>query len=193
LFAVSPRTASVVLAASLAVTPLALPASASAAAKPCLLGKWKLTKYSMNAKGPGSKATSWGGQGVRLTVAEKSVTYDFGGSKPIIIKGFSDGEKYDMKTTYRKRLTLKSTLKGAKKGTLALKPKSAKGDARAALVMNGAPFITYSVAKVYREGSWEPVAPTRARYTCTAKTARFKMTETDESGTGTVVLDYRRL
>ncbi len=194
MFAATPRTASAALTAALAATVLALPAPASAAAKPCLLGKWKLTRYTLDAKGPGSYATGRGGQGIRLTVAKKSVTYDFNGSKKLVVTGRSDGEKYSLKTAYRKRLTLKSTLKGAAKGTLALKAKSAKGNATATVTRNGAPVITYNVAEsVYRESGWEPVAPLRTTYTCNARTARFQMKNTDESGTGTIVLVYRRL
>ncbi|WP_106398123.1 hypothetical protein [Actinocorallia populi] len=198
MFAASPRTSSaalapVALAAALAAAVLALPASASAAAKPCLLGKWKLTKYTLDAKGPGLSTKARGGQGIGLTVAKKSVTYDFNGSRPLAVKGISDGEKYDMKTTYSKRLMLESTLKGARKGSLALKPKSAKGGARAAISRNGAFVMSYSlVQNVYREGSWEPVAPLRSSYTCNAKTVTFRTTSTDDSGTGTIVTTYRR-
>ncbi|GAA0955676.1 hypothetical protein [Actinocorallia libanotica] len=194
MFAATPRTASAALTAALAAAVLTLPAPASAAARSCLLGKWKLTGYTLDAKGPGSYATGRGGQGTVLTVTGKSVTYDFDGARKLVVKGRSDGEKYELRTTYRKRLTLKSTLKGAKKGTLALKAKSAKGSAGATVVRNGAPVISYNLAQsVYRQGEWEPVAPLRSSYTCTARTARLRMTHTDESGTGTIVVTYRRL
>ena len=194
MFAATPRTASAALATALAAAVLTLPAPTSAAAKPCLLGQWRLTGYTLDAKGPGSFTTARGAQGIRLTVTRKSVAYDFDGARKLVVKGRSDGEKYELRTTYRKRLTLKSTLKGTKKGTLALKAKSAKGGATAAVVRNGAPVITYNLAQsVYRQGEWEPVAPLRSSYTCTGKTARLRMTHTDESGTGTIVMTYRRL
>jgi len=149
---------------------LAVPASASAAPKSCLVGKWKLTKYKMNSNVGGEVITSQGGGGTKLTVTKKSVKFDFAGSEKVVIKGKKPGGKaYRMAESYKKGLTFKSSFKGAKKGSLLLKAKSATGKATVTTLIGGKPISTIKVANYHRSGEVNPFIPVFAQFSCTSK------------------------
>ncbi|WP_106398124.1 hypothetical protein [Actinocorallia populi] len=191
MFAVSTRAA---LAAALAAgAALALPAAASAApAKPCAVGKWKLAQYKMGQRDEGYTASAKGGEGIRLTVAKKSVRYDFNGSKRVVTKGSVAGDAYDLVSVYRGTLKAKSVLTGGRKGSLSLKARSATGDAKVSDTNMGVPLGSYSLVKNYRKAETDPLVPVYADFTCTAKTLKLTM-EADGAGTIDVALVYRRV
>lgn len=187
--------ARLVLAAALATgSALALPASATAAARPsCLIGKWKLTKYKMDSTVQGAKATAQGGAGARLTVTKKTVSYTFTGSKKVITTGINGEQPYTKVDVYKKRLTFKSTLNGVKKGDLTLKVASAAGDATLSTKWNGVSLGTSKLAKTYRKGQMEPFVPPYARYTCTSKALKLQFEAGGGDSTVVSVLSYKRV
>ncbi len=161
---------------------LAVPASASAAPKSCLVGNWKLTKYKMNSNIDGEVINSQGGGGTRLTVTKKSVKFDFAGSEKVVTKGKKPGGKaYRMAEAYKKSLTFKSSFKGAKKGSLLLKVKSATGKATVTTLIGGKPVGTVKLANYHRKGEVTPFIPIFAKFSCTSKMMSLLM-EADGPG-----------
>jgi hypothetical protein len=182
-----------VLAAALAAgAVLALPASASAAPKQCAVGKWKLTSYSLVVKGE-EPASVKGGAGTKLTITPKKFTYDFNGSKKVVMKASIDGTPITINRTYRKQLSFKAVLKGTKKGKYTLKEKSASGNAVVHSTFGGITGDPEYLVKAYRKGEGDPFVLPFGNYTCTAKALKVTLKHTDESGTGTVTAAYRRI
>lgn len=192
MFAVIPRLA---LAAALtAGAVLALPAAASAAPKkqPCAVGKWKLTQYKLNSKGKNYTVQASGGQGAKLTIAKKTVKFNFDGSKKVVAKGEFEGEAIEVVSVFRKTLTVKSTLKGNKKGSLVLKQKSASGNAKVTESSKGQSLGSYNIAQAYRKGEADPFVPSAAHYTCTAKTLKLSLKGRSGADSVNVVYAYKR-
>ncbi|MEO3787375.1 hypothetical protein ABGB12_28955 [Actinocorallia sp. B10E7] len=187
--------ARLMLAAALATGgALSLPASASAAPKSCLVGKWKLTKYKMNGNIGGEIINSQGGGGTRLTIKKKSVVYDFARSERVVTKGkTADGKAYRMVDVYKKKVTFNSTLTGAKKGSLSLKPKSATGNATFTTTLNGVPAGTTKIAKYYRKGEIDPFIPVYAQFSCSAKAMGLLMEAEGPEGALASEFYYTRL
>ncbi|GAA2735127.1 hypothetical protein GCM10010439_59140 [Actinocorallia aurantiaca] len=182
-----------ILAAALAAgAAFALPAPASAAPKQCAIGKWRLVKYSLIAKGE-TTSTVKGGAGTKLTVTPKKFAYDFTGSKKVVLKTAIEGTPITVNRTYRKRLAFKSTLKGAKKGKFSLRAKSASGNAVVRSTFNGTPTDPEYLVKIYRKGDFDPFIVPYGNYACTAKVLKFQSKHADETGTSVVSATYRRI
>lgn len=186
--------ARLMLAAAVAVGGvLAVPAAASAAPKPCLVGKWKLTKYKTNSNVGGEVFTAQGGGGTRLTVTKTTVKFDFSGSERVVTKGeFAGGKAYRMVNVYRKSVKFKSSLTGKKKGDLTLKPKSAAGNATFTAVLNGKSMGTTKVAKYIRSGKSDPFIPVYAQFTCSGRMMALLMEADGPEGAQSSEFYYTR-
>ena len=162
------------LSSALAASALLAAASpAEAAARPCAVGKWTLTDFSSKTIGYTEyQSASKGMKGVRLTVAKSSLSYDFTGSKRATTTGVDSGEPIKEWTKYNKKLKVRAALKGGAKGTLALKTKTASGDAT--LTHSRAPQRRHGLAALIRKKKWDMVVLKRASYTCTAETLTFR-------------------
>ncbi len=181
------------LAAALAAgAAFALPAPASAAPKQCAIGKWQLVKYSLVAKSD-TTSTVKGGAGTKLTITPKKFTYDFTGSKKVVLKTVLDGTPLTINRTYRKRLAFKSVIKGTKKGKFSIKPKSASGNAVVDSTLGGTPAGRENLAKIYRKGDYDLFVMPYGKYTCSGKVLKFQTRFSDETGTSTVSAAYRRI
>ncbi|ROO86166.1 hypothetical protein EDD29_3729 [Actinocorallia herbida] len=179
-----------VLAAGLA---FAVPAPASAAAGPCAVGTWKLTKYKYKSHIDEVTANAKGGEGARLTITKKSAAYDFSRAKKVVTKGVVEGDAYTVTDVFKKKLTFKSGLTGKKTGSLTLKPKSATGGATISSWLGGQPTGTAKLAKNYKGGLEDPFIPTFGQFTCTSKTLKLVL-EADGPGTTIAsVHEYRRV
>ncbi|MEO3785394.1 hypothetical protein ABGB12_18850 [Actinocorallia sp. B10E7] len=195
------NTTRLVLATALAAGgTLAMQAPASAA-KSCLLGKWKLTQFTMTAKGENIDVTGQGAEGMRLTVGKNSVTYNFTKAKKLVTTGTEAGKPLTVETQYKKSLTMKSSFKGTKTGTLTLKPKTASGSATGTVSFGGKKTPAYKLAKKYRGGEYEPIAVPVSAFDCSGKTkktkkatATLKITYTisDPNGTAVGTLSFKR-
>lgn len=172
----------------------AVSAPASAAPAPCVVGTWKLTKYTMKSRIDGVTANAKGGAGTRLTITKKSTAYDFSKAKKVVTKGVSMGDPYTVTDTFKKKLRFKSSILGKKKiGGLSIKAKSATGGATISSFLNGQSTGTAKLARNYRAGLTDPFIPTSAQYTCTARKLKLVM-EADGPGTTiTSVHHYRRV
>jgi len=185
----------VALAAALtAGAVLALPAVASAAPKkrPCAVGKWKLTQYKLSSKSKDYTVQSSGGQGTKLTITEKTVKFGFDGSKKVVDKAEFGAEAFEIVSVFRKTLTVKSTLKGNKKGSLVLKAKSASGNAKVTESTEGKVLNSYNVAQAYRKNEANPFVFSSSPYTCTAKTLKLVLKARNGGDTVSVAYAYKR-
>ncbi|MEO3783041.1 hypothetical protein ABGB12_06920 [Actinocorallia sp. B10E7] len=191
MFAVPTRVA---LAAALAAgAALALPTAAAAAPKqPCAVGKWKLTQYKLDSRSEGYTAKAKGGEGTRLTITKKTVTYDFNRSKKVVTKGVLEGEAYSVTSVFRKTLKMKSTLRGNKKGGILLNVQSASGNAKVAETANGKYLGSHSIVKTYRKGETDPFIPPAAFFTCGAKTLKLVLEADGGDSTLDAVYVYKR-
>ena len=172
---------------------LVLPAPASAAPKPCAVGTWKLTEFRFSAKAPGIEATATGGEDTRLTIAKKSVAYDFAHTRQVITKGRDNDGEITLVSTYKKRVTFKSTFTGTKKGALSLQPRSATGSATVSNTYNGRHLNGHKLAAHYRQGNVDFLIPVRPSYTCTSKTLTLTAKTPGTLGIGTVKAHYKRV
>lgn len=170
-----PRIPRLVLVAVLAACalPAASPAGA-AAAGPCAVGKWRLTNFSAENIGYVEYTdVSKGLKGVRLTVTKSALSYDFTRSKKAVITGTDSGKPINEWMKYDKKLKVGVKLRGRAKGTVALKAKTASGDAT--FTRSQAPGRHRSLAAVIRDKRlWDMVVLKRASYTCTARTLTFR-------------------
>lgn len=181
-----------VLTAGLA---FAVPAPASAAATPCAVGTWKLTKYTLKSHIEEVTANAKGGEGTRLTITRKSASYDFSRAKKVITKGVAEGDPYTVTDVFKKKLTFKSslsTIAGTKTGGLTLKPKTATGNATITSFLGAQPTGTAKLAKNYRAGLEDPFIPVYGQYTCTSKTLKLVLEADGPRTTITSVHYYRR-
>ena len=172
---------------------LALPAPASAAPKSCAVGKWQLTKYKLKSHIEEVTANAKGGEGTRLTIAKKSVAYDFSRAKKVTTKGVAEGDPYTVVDVFKKKLTFKSSLTGSKTGSLTLKPKSATGNATITSALGGVPTGTATLAKNYRAGLDDPFIPVFGQFTCTSKTLKLVLEADGPKTTITSEHYYRRV
>ncbi|GAB2828387.1 hypothetical protein GCM10022221_28500 [Actinocorallia aurea] len=179
-----------VLAAGLASV---VSAPASAAANPCAVGTWKLTKYSLKSHINEVTANAKGGVGTRLTIAKKSVTFDFAKSKKVVTKGVAEGDAYAVTDIFKKKLTFKSSLIGKKTGSLTLKPKSATGGATISSSIDGQSTGTANLAKNYKGGMEDPFVPTFGQFTCTSTTLKLVLEADGPQTTIKSVHTYRRI
>ena len=170
---------------------LALPAPASA--KACVTDDWKLTRYRMTATGQDVVISARGGEGARLSITKKALSYDFTRAKKVVTEGADNGDEYTMTSTYRKKLHFASTLKGAKKGSFSLKRKSATGDATVKSLFNKTPLPAVKLARYYRNGNTDPFIPVRPAFACAGKTLKVTATLPDPVAPATVTATYRRL
>ncbi|MCD0453016.1 hypothetical protein LO762_28105 [Actinocorallia sp. API 0066] len=153
---------------------LAVGAPASAAPKPCAVGTWQLTKYTLKSHINEVTANAKGGTGTRLTITKKSATYDFSKAAKVVTKGVAEGDPYKVTDVFKKKVTFKSTLIGKKKtGSLTLRPKTGTGNATISSFLGKQPTGTAKLAKIYRTGIEDPFLPTFGQYTCTSKTLRL--------------------
>ncbi|GAA0943591.1 hypothetical protein [Actinocorallia libanotica] len=183
----------IVLATALAAgVAIALPASVSAAPKQCAVGKWRLISYSLVAKTE-TTSTVKGGAGTKLTITPKKFSYDFTGSKKVVVKTVLDGAPITIKRAYRKHLAFKSVLKGTKKGDFSLKRKSASGNAVVDSTLGGVPAGHENLVKTYRKGDYDLFVLPHGKYTCAGKSLKFQTKFTDETGTSTISAHYRRV
>ena len=160
-----------VLTAGLA---FAVPAPASAAAAPCAVGTWKLTKYTLKSHIEEVTAKAKGGEGTRLTITKKSASYDFSRAKKVVTKGVVEGDPYTVTDVFKKKLTFKSSLIGKKKmGSLNLKPKTATGGATISSFLGNQSTGTAKLVRNYKAGLYDPFIPTFGQYTCTSKTLKL--------------------
>jgi hypothetical protein len=161
----------VVMAASISV---AVPAQA---AKACVLGAWKGTSYSMIIQGPAGETYAEGAKGVRLTIARTSLAYDFDKSTRETLTGYSLGSPtFRSWSKYTKKLRVKATVKGSKKGSVVLKRKTATGDATSTTTQTWPEHKvlgTWNMAKDLRKGSAQYVVPVKSSFTCSGKTLKF--------------------
>lgn len=161
----------VVVAASVSV------AAPAQAAKACVLGKWRGTSYSIIIQGPAGETYGEGLKGVRLTITRTSLAYDFNKSTRETNTGYSLGSPTFISwSKYTKKLRVKATVKGSKKGTIVLKHKTATGDATGTDTQtwpehkyNG----TWSMAKNVRTGIAESFVPVKSSFSCSGKTLKF--------------------
>ncbi len=170
---------------------LALPAPASA--RPCVTDDWRLTRYRMAAVGPNVEISAKGGEGARLSITKKSLSYDFTRAKKIVTEGADNGDDYVMTSVYKKKLSFASTLKGAKKGTLSIRRKTGSGDATVKTVFNKTPLPAVKLARYYRNGNTDPFIPVRPAFACAGKTLKVTATLPDPVAPATVTATYRRL
>ncbi|WP_106399497.1 hypothetical protein [Actinocorallia populi] len=162
------------LAAS--VLPAVASPAGAAAARPCVVGKWKLTGFTARNLGYVEyTAVSKGMKGVRLTVAKSSLSYDFTRSKKAVTTGTDSGKPIDEWTKYDRRLKVGATFRGGAKGTLALKARTASGDAT--FTHSQAPSRHRSLPARIRKKQWDMVVLKRASYTCTAETLTFRTSQ----------------
>jgi len=171
---------------------LVLPASVSAA-EACVLGDWRLTEYRSAAKGRNVEINAEGGEGARLSLTGKTASYGFDKAKKVVTKGNDNGDRYVLKSVYKKRILFKSTLKGSKKGTLVLKRKTATGDATVKHTFNTVPMSRRKLAKHYRDGDVDPFIPVRHTFTCSGRTLKLAATLSDPVAPAAVTAVYRRL
>lgn len=173
-----------------AVFTLLAPASA---AKACVVGDWRLTEYRSAATGRGVEISAEGGEGARLSLTRKTASYGFDKAKKVVTKGNDHGDRYVLKSVYKKRILFKGTLKGSEKGTLVLKRKTATGDATVKPTFNTVPMSRRKLAKHYRDGNVDPFIPVRHAFTCSGRTLRLTATLSDPVAPAAVTAVYRRL
>ena len=160
---------------------LAVAAPAQAAARPCVVGEWKLTGFTSKTIGHVEfQSQSKGLKGTRLTVTKSSLSYDFTRSKKLLTTGVDSGKPIKEWSKYAGRLKVKATFKGRAKGRLSLKTKTASG--KATLTRSKAPKSHDGLAKLIRKKTWDPVVLKQASYTCTARTLTFRLSKSWYSG-----------
>ncbi|GAA2722903.1 hypothetical protein [Actinocorallia aurantiaca] len=174
-----PRLAlSTVLAASAC---LSVAAPAQAAARPCVVGEWKLAGLASKTIGYVEfQSQSKGLKGTRLTVTKSSLSYDFTRSKKLVTTGVDSGKPIEEWSKYDKRLKVKAAFKGGGKGRLSLKTKTASG--KATLTRSNAPGRRVGLAGLIRKKTWDPIVLKQASYTCTAETLTFRLSKSWYSG-----------
>ncbi|WP_106403283.1 hypothetical protein [Actinocorallia populi] len=166
----------VILAGTLASASV-VAASPAEAAKSCVLGKWKSTSYTMLIQGAGAETHGSGLKGVRLTVSRTSLAYDFNKSTKEELIGYNLGDpSFRSQVKYAKKLSVKATVRGAKKGSVVLKPRTATGDATGANTRTWPEHENLSkwkLAKSLRTGTPESFVPVKSSFSCSGKTLKF--------------------
>ncbi|MCD0447635.1 hypothetical protein LO762_00260 [Actinocorallia sp. API 0066] len=182
------------LAAALVVGVVAVPGTASAAPKACALGTWTLTKHALSVSGDGFSLKTQGGKGTKLTIAAKSVKYDFSKTARVTGKASGEGITFSIWTKYSKTLTVSGSFKGKAKGTFLLKPKTAKGTALAEQGFAGSTKVDerYKVATAVKKGDVEPLVLTEGKFTCSKKALRQSLAGKSPEGKVKIDLWYKR-
>ncbi|WP_460302132.1 hypothetical protein [Actinocorallia aurea] len=135
------------------------------------MGSWTMVKHAFRAKGEGYDFTGSGGKGVRLTIAKKSLAWDFRGSHRLVSKGTRGTATVAMWSAYSGRLTVPVGIKGGKKGLLRADVRKASGDASARTGKAGSSRAdaSYPLAPNYRKGKPETIALGSGSFTCSGK------------------------
>jgi hypothetical protein len=167
----------VVLVGAVVAASVSVVATPAEAAKACVLGKWRSTSYSLIIQGPAGETYGEGAKGVRLTITRTSVAYDFNKSTKEMLTGYSLGSPtFRSSWKYAKKLRVKATVKGSKKGSIVLKHKTASGDATGTgtrLWPEHKNTGTSNMAKNLRKGTAESQVPVKSSFTCSGKTLKF--------------------
>ena len=152
-------------------------AAPAEAAKACVLGKWRGTSYRMIIQGPAGETFAEGAKGVRLTISRTSLVYDFSKSTRETLAGSSLGSPtFRSWAKYTKKLHVKATVKGSKKGSVVLKAKTATGDATGTGAQTWPEYKNngkWNMAKNLRTGTAESVVPVKSSFSCSGKTLKF--------------------
>ncbi|MEO3782730.1 hypothetical protein ABGB12_05345 [Actinocorallia sp. B10E7] len=147
------------------------------AAKACVLGKWKSTSQRLIIQGSGGETHGNGVKGVRLTITRTSLAYDFDKSTRETLVGSSLGSPtFRSWVKYTKKLKVKATVKGSKKGTVVLKPKTARGDATGTGATTWPEYESmgrWNIAENVREGVVEDAVPVKSSFSCSGRTLKF--------------------
>lgn len=165
-----------VLAGALVSTSI-VAASPAEAAKACVLGKWKSTSYTMLIQGVGAETHGSGLKGVRLTVGRTSLAYDFRKAAKEELIGYDLGDpSFRSQVKYAGKLNVKATVRGSKKGSVVLKPKTATGGATGANTQTWPEhqkLSKWKLAKNLRAGTPESFVPVKSSFSCSGKTLKF--------------------
>jgi len=167
----------VVLVGTIVAASMSVVVPAQAAAKACVLGKWRSTSYHMTIENGVGQTYAKGAKGVRLTITRTSLAYDFNKSTKETLTGFSSGSLiFRSSYQYAKKLRVKATVKGAKKGSIVIKSKTATGNATGTgrrTWPERKNLGTYNMAKSLRSGSVQSLVPVKSDFSCSGKTLKF--------------------
>lgn len=182
---------------------LAGPAQA-AAVKPCALGSWTMTGEKTNESGV-YKGMPWrravrGADGIRLTLAQSTASYDFNGSKRETVTGVDGKTRVAYWSQYQGTLNADIKLSGDRKGTFALSGRTASGNATAHTVLTKPKHKDLGLSDVVanlRKGYFDTLMPYQAAFTCSSSTLKltFKTSGRNKhaSWNHASTLTYRRI
>ncbi|MCD0451293.1 hypothetical protein LO762_19120 [Actinocorallia sp. API 0066] len=148
---------------------VAVAAPAQAAPRACVLGTWKQTAHVGTVIADDSRTELRGAHGVRLKVTRTGVAYDFTKSTKETTTGVVEGIHWNAWTKYTGKLSFDATVKGAKSGTIRVKPRTAAGGARGTHKVtrpNVGTQRNWKLRTTYRAGGQESVAPARSSFSC---------------------------
>ncbi|WP_157963650.1 hypothetical protein [Actinocorallia populi] len=188
-----PATPARLLPAAALAAGAVLALSAPASAKACVTDDWKLTRYRMAAAGQDVRISAKGGEGTRLSITKKTLSYDFTKAREVVAEGNDNGDEYTLTSVYKKKLHFKSSLKGGRKGTLSIKRGSATGDATVKSLFNTISLRTVKLARHYRNGNVDPLVPARPAFACSGRTLKLTAVLSDPAAPATVTATYRRI
>ncbi|GAB3658421.1 hypothetical protein GCM10027589_18980 [Actinocorallia lasiicapitis] len=155
---------------------------AQAAAKPCAIGTWKLTKQDVVIKGvhkgKAFTTTFKGAKKVKLKIEPKRLSMDFDGSTPQWANWTHDGSQgYEV---YKGDYTAAVRLTGGAKGTFEVALKTAKGTARAGFHQTkpskqymGSYDVDKTIKGFRNHKIYDTLALTKGSFACSGKTLKI--------------------